>query len=114
MPQSGSNKHLEDAEKRDHKRLGVELDLFTFSDLVGGGLPLWTPKGTLLRDLLDNLVWELRKKEGYERVDIPHLAKKELYQKSGHWEKFKDDLFQITTREKHLFALKPMNYPPRT
>lgn len=115
MPKGRSDKHLkENSLARDHKRLGIELDLFTFSDLVGSGLPLWTPRGTLLRDLLDNLVWELRKKEGYERVDIPHLAKKELYQKSGHWEKFKDDLFKITTREKHLLALKPMNCPHHT
>ncbi len=114
MPQSKSDKHKVEEDRRDHKRLGMELDLFTFSDLVGGGLPLWTPRGTLLRDLLDNLVWELRKKHGYERVDIPHLAKKELYEKSGHWEKFKDDLFKITTREKHLFALKPMNCPHHT
>ena len=75
---------------------------------------MWTPKGTLLRDLLDNFVWELRKKYGYERVDIPHLAKKDLYETSGHWEKFKDDLFRITTREGHLFALKPMNCPHHT
>lgn len=104
-------KQLEEAERRDHKRLGPALDLFTFSDLVGPGLPLWTPKGTILRDVLDNFVWELRKKHGYERVDIPHLAKKELYEKSGHWEKFKDELFLITTREGHLFAVKPMNCP---
>ncbi|MDP3727153.1 MAG: threonine--tRNA ligase, partial [bacterium] len=93
------------------KRLGAFLDLFTFSDLVGPGLPLWTPKGTILRDVLDNFVWELRKKRGYERVDIPHLAKKELYEASGHWDKFKDELFRITTREGHLFAVKPMNCP---
>jgi threonyl-tRNA synthetase len=102
---------LEEAKKRDHKKLGQELDLFTFSDLVGGGLPLWTPKGTVLRDLLDNFVWELRKKAGYERVDIPHITKKELYEKSGHWSKFKDELFKITTREGHLFVMKPMNCP---
>jgi len=102
---------LEEAKKRDHKKLGPELDLFTFSDLVGGGLPLWTPKGTVLRDLLDNFVWELRKKAGYERVDIPHITKKELYEKSGHWSKFKDELFKITTREGHLFVMKPMNCP---
>src|SRR3989344_5915585 len=98
-------------EKRDHRKVGAELDLFTFSDLVGSGLPLWTPKGTLLRDTLDNFVWELRKKYGYERVDIPHITKKDLYEKSGHWEKFKDELFKITTREGHLFAMKPMNCP---
>ena len=102
------------AGERDHKKLGRELDLFTFSDLVGSGLPLWTPKGTLLRDLLDNFVWELRKKRGYEKVEIPHIAKRELYEKSGHWDKFKDDLFHIMTREGDEFALKPMNCPHHT
>ncbi len=102
---------LEEAKKRDHKKLGPELDLFTFSDLVGPGLPLWTPKGTILRDTLDDLVWKLRKEKGYERVDIPHIAKKDLYETSGHWDKFKNDLFRITTREGHEFAMKPMNCP---
>ena len=78
-------KQREEAEKRDHKKLGRELDLFTFSDLVGAGLPLWTPKGTLMRNILDGFVWELRKKEGYEQVEIPHITKKDLYEKSGHW-----------------------------
>ncbi len=107
-------KMLEEAKKRDHKKLGIELDLFTFSDLVGSGLPLWTPKGTLLRNILDDFVWELRRKAGYQQVDIPHITKKELYEKSGHWEKFKDELFQIKTREGHLFAMKPMNCPHHT
>lgn len=98
-------------EKPDHKKLGQELDLFCFSDLVGSGLPLWTPKGTIIRNLLDDFVWELRKKYGYQQVDIPHLTKKDLYIKSGHWAKFKDELFQIKTREGHLLALKPMNCP---
>jgi threonyl-tRNA synthetase len=102
---------LEEARRRDHKKLGPELDLFTFSDLVGAGLPLWTPKGTLLRDTLDAFVWKLRKKHGYMRVEIPHITKKDLYEKSGHWDKFKDDLFRITTREGHEFAMKPMNCP---
>jgi len=102
---------LEEAKKRDHKRLGLELDLFTFSDLVGPGLPLWTPKGTLLRNLLDDFVWELRKEKGYEKVEIPHITKKELYELSGHWAKFQDELFKIKTREGHLFAMKPMNCP---
>ncbi|MDP3778565.1 MAG: threonine--tRNA ligase [bacterium] len=105
---------LEEAKRRDHKRLGVELDLFTFSDLVGSGLPLWTPKGTLLRNILDSYVWRLRKAAGYEQVDIPHITKKDLYEVSGHWEKFKDELFQITTREGHVFAMKPMNCPHHT
>ncbi len=100
-----------EAEKRDHKKLGKELDLFTFSELVGAGLPLFTPKGTVVRDLLDSFVWELRKAAGYERVDIPHITKKELYEKSGHWDKFKDDLFKINTREGHVLAMKPMNCP---
>ncbi len=105
---------LEEARKRDHKKLGRELDLFTFSELVGAGLPLWTPKGTLMRDLLDSFIWELRQKIGYQRVDIPHITKKELYERSGHWDKFKDDLFRINTREGHEFAMKPMNCPHHT
>lgn len=105
---------LAEAEKRDHKKVGVALDLFVFSDLVGPGLPLWTPKGTLVRNLLDEYVWELRKKIGYEKVEIPHITKKELYETSGHWEKFKTELFNITTREGHVFAMKPMNCPHHT
>ena len=101
----------EEAEKRDHKKLGKELDLFVFSELVGSGLPLWTPRGTILRTQLDDFVWKLRKKQGYEKVEIPHITKKELYEKSGHWEKFKTELFRITTREGHEFAMKPMNCP---
>src|SRR3989344_965997 len=100
--------------ERDHRVLGRELDLFTFSDLVGSGLPLFTPRGTLVRNLLDEFVWELRKACGYERVEIPHITKKELYQKSGHWDKFKDELFRIKTREGYEFALKPMNCPDHT
>ncbi len=105
---------VEEAKKRDHKKLGVDLDLFTFSDLVGSGLPLWTPRGTLLRNLLDQYVWELRSQAGYERVEIPHITKKDLYITSGHWEKFKDELFRVTTREGHEFAMKPMNCPHHT
>jgi threonyl-tRNA synthetase len=104
----------EEAKKRDHKKLGRELDLFVFSDLVGSGLPLWTPRGTLLRNLLDNFIWELRKERGYEKVEIPHITKKELFETSGHWDKYKEDLFKIETRESHLFAMKPMNCPHHT
>ncbi len=104
-------KQREEAEKRDHKKLGRELDLFVFSELVGSGLPLWTPKGTMVINLLDDFVWELRRARGYEKVEIPHITKKELYIKSGHWEKFKNELFKITTREGHEFAMKPMNCP---
>jgi threonyl-tRNA synthetase len=102
---------LDEAEKRDHKKLGKELDLFTFSDLVGPGLPLWTPKGTIIRNLLDDFVWQLRRAKGYQKVTIPHITKRDLYEKSGHWAKFADELFRIKTREGHEFAMKPMNCP---
>ena len=102
---------VEEAKKRDHKKLGLELDLFTFSDLVGSGLPLFTPKGTMIRNLLDDYIWELRKQYNYQQVDIPHITKRELYEKSGHWDKFKNELFRIKTREGHEFAVKPMNCP---
>ena len=105
---------LEEAKKRDHRKLGKELDLFVFSELVGSGLPLWTPKGGLLRHVLDGFVWELRRRKGYERVEIPHVTKKDLYEVSGHWDKFKDELFRIQTREGHEFAMKPMNCPHHT
>ncbi len=105
---------LEEAKKRDHKKLGVELDLFTFSPLVGAGLPLWTPKGMTVRNELDNFVWNLRSIRGYEKVEIPHITKRDLYETSGHWDKFKDELFRITTREGHEFAMKPMNCPHHT
>lgn len=105
---------IEEAKKRDHKKLGRELDLFVFSDLVGSGLPLWTPKGTLMRNLLDEFVWELRSKQGYNKVTIPHITKADLYIQSGHWDKYKDDLFRITTREEHEFAMKPMSCPHHT
>lgn len=105
---------IEEAKKRDHRKLGAELDLFTFSELVGPGLPLWTPKGNMLRTLLDNYVWELRSGYGYEKVEIPHITKKDLYETSGHWEKFQDELFRIKTREGHEFVMKPMNCPHHT
>lgn len=98
-------------DKNDHRILGKELDLFTFSPLVGPGLPLWTPKGTVLREELDKFVWELRAKYGYHRVTIPHITKRELYEISGHWDKFSDELFRITSREDKGYALKPMNCP---
>lgn len=105
---------LEEARKRDHRKLGKEMDLFTFSELVGPGLPLWTPRGTMMRHKLDGFVWELREAKGYERVTIPHITKKELYETSGHWQKFSEELFKITTREGHEFAMKPMNCPHHT
>lgn len=101
-------------EENDHRKLGQELDLFTFSELVGSGLPLWTPKGTIVRQEIDNFVWELRRAKGYERVTIPHITKKDLYEKSGHWDKFADELFKITSREGREYAMKPMNCPHHT
>jgi len=113
------HKHLEmlkEAEKRDHRKLGKELDLFVFSDLVGPGLPLFTPRGTLIREQLNNYVQELRQTigGGYQQVTVPHITKKDLYEKSGHWKKFQDELFKIETREGHLFAMKPMTCPHHT
>jgi len=101
-------------DKNDHRVIGKEMDLFTFSGLVGSGLPLWTPRGTVLREELDKFVWALRSKHGYSRVTIPHITKKELYETSGHWDKFSEELFRITSREGKEFALKPMNCPHHT
>jgi len=105
---------MEEAKKRDHRKLGKELGLFTFSELVGPGLPLWTPKGTMIRELLNDYVWGLRKERGFQKVTIPHITKKDLYETSGHWKKFADELFKIETREGHLYAMKPMNCPHHT
>jgi threonyl-tRNA synthetase len=104
----------EDIGKPDHRRIGKELDLFVFSDLVGPGLPLWTPRGTILRDELDRFVQEMRNEKGYQAVAIPHITKQDLYEKSGHWSKFSDELFHISSREGHEFAMKPMNCPHHT
>jgi len=105
---------IEEAKKRDHRKLGKDLGLFVFSDLVGPGLPLWTPKGTIIRELLNDYVWELRKAKGFQKVTIPHITKKALYETSGHWAKFSEELFKIQTREGHTFAMKPMNCPHHT
>lgn len=104
----------EEAAKRDHRKLGAELDLFLTSELVGAGLPLWTPRGTIFRNALDAYVWELRSARGYQRVTIPHFTKKDLYETSGHWAKFADELFRIKTREGKEYAVKPMNCPHHT
>lgn len=105
---------LEEAKKRDHRKLGQELDLFVFSDLIGAGLPLFTPRGTILRRQLDNFVQSMRDEYGYQEVNIPHITKKDAYIASGHWTKFQDELFHIITREGHEFAMKPMNCPHHT
>src|SRR3989338_11082156 len=106
---------LEEAKKRDHRKLGAELDLFAFSPLVGSGLPLFTPKGTVVRKLLEEFVWSLMKPYGYSRVDIPHMAKADLYKTSGHYEKFADDIFHVHSKKSDdEFIMKPMNCPHHT
>ncbi|EFH82621.1 threonine--tRNA ligase [Ktedonobacter racemifer] len=105
---------LEESKKRDHRRLGQELDLFAFSDLVGGGLPLFTPKGTLVRDLLEEFVQSLQEPLGYQRVHIPHITKNDLYKTSGHWEKFQEDIFHVSGKSGEDFCMKPMNCPHHT
>jgi threonyl-tRNA synthetase len=105
---------LEEAKKRDHRKLGQELDLFTFSDLVGPGLPLFTPRGALIRHLLEEFVQSLQQPLGYERVVIPHITKNELYKRSGHWDKFQEDLFHVHSKAGDDFCIKPMNCPHHT
>ena len=104
---------LEEAKKRDHRKLGKELELFTFSQKVGQGLPLWLPKGAALRGRLENFLKEAQKKAGYEMVMTPHIGQKELYVTSGHYEKYGEDSFQAikTPKMDEEFLLKPMNCP---
>lgn len=106
---------LEQAKQRDHRRLGKELDLYTASPLVGVGLPLFTPRGTVLRDILAQYSNQLRQARGFMKVWTPHITKKELYETSGHWAKFGDELFLVTSQEtSDNMALKPMNCPHHT
>ncbi|HVY53423.1 MAG TPA: threonine--tRNA ligase, partial [Gammaproteobacteria bacterium] len=107
-------RNLEEAEKRDHRKLGRELDLFTFSDLVGPGLPLYTPRGTIIRQELQRALNEMSQKYGMQAVSIPHLAKLELYKISGHAEKFDDELFRVKSHYNQEFVLKPVNCPHHT
>ncbi len=104
---------LEEAKKRDHRKLGKELGLFTFSQKVGQGLPLWLPKGAALRERLENFLKKAQKKAGYEMVITPHIGQKELYVTSGHYAKYGEDSFQPikTPKEDEEFLLKPMNCP---
>ncbi len=100
------------ADNKDHRQIGREMDLFTFSDLVGSGLPLFTPKGTLLRDLIAGVSEKLQRDAGYQKVWIPHIAKEELYKSSGHWDKFGEELFLVKSQETDdKFILKPMSCP---
>ncbi|PTT38945.1 threonine--tRNA ligase [Chryseobacterium sp. HMWF028] len=104
---------LEEAKRRDHRKLGKELGIFAFSEKVGAGLPLWLPKGTALRRKLENFLSDAQKKGGYEFVMSPHIGAKELYVTSGHWDKYGEDSFQPikTPNEGEEFLLKPMNCP---
>jgi threonyl-tRNA synthetase len=104
---------LEEAKKRDHRKLGKELELFAFSEKVGMGLPLWLPKGATLRERLENFLKKAQMKAGYSQVITPHIGSKELYITSGHWEKYGADSFQSikTPNEGEEFLLKPMNCP---
>ena len=104
---------IEEAKKRDHRKLGAELELFMFSENVGAGLPVWLPKGTALRNRLQNFLREEQLKQGYQEVMTPHIGKRELYETSGHWEKYGEDSFRPieTPREGEMFLLKPMNCP---
>jgi threonyl-tRNA synthetase len=106
---------LEQARLRDHRKLGKELDLYTTSQLVGVGLPLFTPRGTILRDKAAQLSNQLREAYGFTKVWTPHITKKDLYEASGHWAKFGDELFLVTSQEtSDKMALKPMNCPHHT
>ena len=107
-------KQQAEAKARDHRKLGKELDLFTFSDIVGPGLPLFTPRGTIMRDLIVDKIMSIQKKYGYQKVAIPHITKSDLYKTSGHWEKYGDDLFKVTGRGDTEFVIKPMNCPHHT
>lgn len=106
---------VEEAKKRDHRKLGKELGLFTFSELVGAGLPLYTPKGTVLREELAGFSEELQRANGFQKVWIPHITKIDLYKTSGHWDKFGHELMLVQSQESNdSFALKPMNCPHHT
>lgn len=108
-------KMLDEAKRRDHRRLGQELELYTTSQLVGVGLPMFTPRGTVLRDKVAGYSNQLRKNQGFEAVWTPHITKKDLYETSGHWAKFGDELFLVKSQEtSDEMVLKPMNCPHHT
>ncbi len=102
---------LEEAAKRDHRKLGKELELFTISELVGAGLPLLKPNGMVIRQEVENYLWELHRLNGYQRVWTPHIAKMDLYEKSGHASKFGAELFRVSGAQDEAFCMKPMNCP---
>lgn len=105
---------LSEAKLRDHRKLGQELDLFCFSDLVGPGLPMFTPRGTMVIDKLQNYIEQVCRSYGFEKVKAPHLAKRVLFETSGHANKFSDELFSVTSPKDHQFNLKPVQCPHHT
>ena len=107
-------KAIEEAKQRDHRLLGKQLDLFTFSDMVGPGLPLFTPRGTLIRKLLKDMLAQVGKQYGGVQVEIPHIAKRELYETSGHAQKFREELFPVKSHYDIDFVMKPVNCPHHT
>ena len=102
---------LEEAKRRDHRRIGKELGLFTVSDLVGAGLPLWLPKGATIRRLLEDYILEKERRAGYQHVYTPDLAKVDLYMRSGHWAHYHEDMFPPMDLETEQLVLRPMNCP---
>ncbi len=108
---AGYEARLAEAERRDHRRLGRELELFTTNELIGAGLPLWLPKGATVRRLLEEYILEQERQAGYQHVYTPHLAKQDLYEVSGHWEHYRDSMFPPMELEHENIVLRPMNCP---
>lgn len=105
---------LEEARERDHRKIGQELDLFCFSDYVGAGLPLYTPRGTIVKDELQKEIERICRNYGFQKVSCPALADISLFETSGHAKKFNDELFRVTSPKNHSFVLKPVQCPHHT
>ena len=108
------NKFVEEAKERDHRKIGQDLDLFCFSDYVGPGLPLYTPRGTIVKDELQKEIEKVCRKYGFEKVSCPSLADISLFETSGHAAKFNDELFRVSSPKGHKFVLKPVQCPHHT
>ena len=108
------NKFLEEAKERDHRKIGQDLDLFCFSDYIGPGLPLFTPRGTIIIDELKKEIEKVCRKYGFEKVSCPSLADISLFETSGHAQKFNDELFRVESPKGHKYVLKPVQCPHHT
>ena len=108
------NKYIEESKQRDHRKIGSDLDLFCFSDYVGAGLPLYTPRGTIIKDELQKEIEKVCKKYGFQKVSCPSLANISLFETSGHAKKFNDELFRVESPKGHKFVLKPVQCPHHT